>query len=165
MPFTKAPRWYLTPTPLTLGKRGGVLLKYPGTFPPVRAVIMVPRAVPGLQGTRASGKGELALGCALRKNSVKYLWDVFRMTNRQPVTINLSLCPVHLAYMNRHRFRHKFYYIVQAGDLSSQLILVRCPPSCSPPSYLLLQHPGHECAWMEYRGLGIKNIFYQSVPA
>ena len=61
MPVTKAPRLYLTPTPLSFGKQVRVLLQDPETASPVMAFKMIPRAIPGTQGPWESGKGSFEL--------------------------------------------------------------------------------------------------------
>ena len=47
MPVPETPMWYLTPTHLAFGKRGGVLFQYMYTVPPSMAIKMIPQAVPG----------------------------------------------------------------------------------------------------------------------
>ena len=57
MSVLDVPSWYLTPIPIVFGKWGGVFLQDPETVPPFLAVKMIPHAVPGTQGPRASYKG------------------------------------------------------------------------------------------------------------
>ena len=70
--------------------------------PPVLVVEVAPQAVPGSQGPCSDGKGGGALRCALQKNDIKDLQDVFRLTNRQPVPVNLRLRPVYTPSVRRH---------------------------------------------------------------
>ena len=102
MPVVEALWWYLTRTPLIFGKWGGVILQEPETVPQVLVFKMVPKAVPGPRGPWASGKGAKALQCALWKIDVKYFWKMFRLTDRQPVTLNFRLCTMYSSYMCRH---------------------------------------------------------------
>ena len=65
-------------------------------------ITVVPQAVPGPRGPQSSGKGEWELIHALHKTDVKDLQNVFRLTDRHPVTVNLWLCPVHTPSVFRH---------------------------------------------------------------
>ena len=102
MPVPEAPCWYLTPTPFIFGKHYRVLLQDPDTFLPVLAVKMVPQAVPGPRGPWEAGKGAWALRCALRETGVKYLQNMFRLTDRKPIPVNFWLYPMHTLYVRRH---------------------------------------------------------------
>ena len=95
MPVPETPWWYLTLTPLAFGKRGGVLLQYLETVFPVLVIIMVSQAVTGLRGPWAAGKGACALRHSLWGNDVKYLRDMFYLTDRQPFLVNLRLHTMH----------------------------------------------------------------------
>ena len=66
MPVPEATCRYLTTTPLTFGKRGGVFLQYTETVTPVLRVKMVPQAVPDPGGTREDKKGAWSLRRALQ---------------------------------------------------------------------------------------------------
>ena len=130
----------MSPTPLAFGKRGRVLLQNLETVPPVLAVKMIPQSVPGPRGPWASGKGEFVLCHALRETDSKHLWDVFNLTYRQLVPVNLNIRPMHLPSVRRHQSRGKFYYAVWAGYLSSQSVVVRPPPDRAPLFRRLLRH-------------------------
>ena len=93
IPVSKAPWWYLNPAPLAFGKHGGVLLQYMENVTPVLAVKMVPQAVPDTQGPREVGKGVWALRHVLWETDVKYLQNVLRLTDLQPVPVNFRICP------------------------------------------------------------------------
>ena len=90
------------------------------------AVKVVPQPVPGPQGPWAAGKGSWALRCALQKTDVKYLHNVFLLTDRQPVPVNFRLRPMHTPSVFHHWYRDKIYSAVQAGDPSSQPLVPLC---------------------------------------
>ena len=102
MSVPEAPRWYLTPKPLTFLKQGGVTLQDLETVHPVLVVKLIPQFVPGMQGPQADGKGTLALGHALQKNDVKYLRNFFHLTHQQPVQIDFRLSPMHSISVLHH---------------------------------------------------------------
>ena len=133
MLFLEATRWYLIPTPLVFGKRAEVLRKDPESFYPVLVVKMVPQTVPGSQGTQAAKKRAWALRSDLRGTDVKYLRNVFRLTDRQPVPVNFRIRPMHTLSVRRHQTRGKLNSSVRSGDPSSQLLTVRHPPYHATP--------------------------------
>ena len=150
----------MTPTPLAFGKQGGVLLQDPDTVPPVLAVKMIPHAVIDMRRPKASGKGSFLLLQALQETDFKYLWDVFYMTDRQPVPLHLSLLPMYPPYLHRQQSCSKSNSAVRTGDPPSNSLAVRCPPSRAPPSHRFLQHTGSECARLKRHGLRLCNIIY-----
>ena len=115
--------------------------------------------------TPVSQKGVGALRCALRKPYVKDLRDVFRLTDRKPVPVNLRLRPMHTPSMRRRQSRSKFYSTVWEGDPPYQTLLARIPSARAPQSHCLLRHPRLECARLTYHDLGLYDICYQYVPA
>ena len=52
-------------------------------------VKVVHKVVPGLRGPRSSRKGSWSMRHSLRKTNAKDLRNVFRLTYRQPVPLNL----------------------------------------------------------------------------
>ena len=92
---------------------------------------VVTQAVPGMRGPRASEKRSGALRYALWKTDAKDLWDVYCLTDRQLVPVNLRLLPMNTPSMHRHLSHGKFYSAVWAGDLPSQPISVRRPSARS----------------------------------
>ena len=138
MQVPEAPRWFLNPTPLALGKRGGFFLQDPETFPPVLLVKVVPQVVLCPRRPRIAGKGAFSLVRALQETGAKYLWNVFRLTGRQTVPVNLRLCPMHLPSVRGRGYHSKFYSAVRSGDPPSQPLPVHLPPDCAPLYHRLL---------------------------
>ena len=105
------------------------------------------------------GVGELI--CALWETDVKYLWDVFRLTDRQPVQVNFRLRPMYTLSVCRHLFRSKFYSAFPPGDSPYQPLLVRFPSAHAQLYQCLLRHPIPDCARQVCHVLGLLNICYQ----
>ena len=92
-----------------------VFLQNPYPVTPVMVVKMVPKAVIGPQGPRASSKVSWALRRAFRETDVKYLRNVFRLTDRQLVPFNFRLHPTHTPSVHFHQSHSKFHSTVRAG--------------------------------------------------
>ena len=86
---------------------------------------MVPQAVPDQQGSQAAGKGDWAPRIELWETDVKYLRNLFRLTDQKLVPVNFRLCPMHLIYTRRHQTRGQFHSKVWKGDLYSKPFMVR----------------------------------------
>ena len=107
MTITEAPWGNLAPTPLAFGKQGGLLLHDQEAVPPVPEVEVVPQAVTGPRGTWADGKGAMTLIFAPQKSDVKDLRDVFHLTDRKPVPVNLWLRTMNMLSIHYHKYRGK----------------------------------------------------------
>ena len=129
-----------------------VFLQNPYPVTPVMVVKMVPKAVIGPQGPRASSKVSWALRRAFRETDVKYLRNVFRLTDRQLVPFNFRLHPTHTPSVHFHQSHSKFHSTVRAGGPSSQSLTLYCPPSCTTSSHRLLRHPRPECSQLTCHG-------------
>ena len=164
MPVTKAPWWYLTPTPIVFGKRGGVILQNPDTASPVLEVKMFSQAVSGPPGPWAAGKGEWALRRVLQETDVKYLRNVLRLTEWKPAPANFSLRPMHMPSVRRNLTNGKLHSTVLRWDPSSQPFAVCHHPSRVPSPHRLLRHTRLECEQLACHSFEIRNIRYQSVP-
>ena len=62
-------------------------------------VKVVPQDVPGPRGPQKSGKGSWTLRLALQKTGVKDLRNMFRLTDRQPVTVNFRSFTMHPLFL------------------------------------------------------------------
>ena len=108
LPINEAPWKNLSPTPLAFGKRGGVFVQDPEAAPPVPVLEVVLQAFTSPRVNHTAMKGSGALKFPLRKNYVKHLRDVFRLTERQPIPLHLRLRPMHMPSVRRHQSLSKF---------------------------------------------------------
>ena len=121
----EAPWWYLNPTYLAFGKWGGVFLQDTETVPLVLKIKIVREAVPCTQGPQEYRKGAWALRRALLKNDIKYMRNVFCMTDQKPVSFNLRILPMHTLSVSHNQIRDRFYSAVRAEDPYYQPLMVR----------------------------------------